>query len=321
MNNRAKSAGERQLVMPCNRSIVHYSLSLIVVYFIAAFTVVDGALVFQPFDPFLPCADGSPAGIYSNRYDAQSSNLPDQTKHVIVFEGGGACTSPEDCQAENLTEPYKFSSLFLPKEIKGDTILSEEDADENLLQNYTKWLVPYCTQDLFLGDITKGEIGGFVPSGSSVFRGAISHWKREVQKESISKEGSGGVDHLVVAGISAGAIGLLNHVGTVRDAAQEVGVGSVLYILDSPTISDRYDNANFAYAMETYVDLTMHPLCDPANFFSELYNEISDLPCCLSTHCMLRHDKRLSKFLADGEGLEGHASGNETSTSEEIFII
>ncbi|CAB9525183.1 ATP-binding protein (Partial), partial [Seminavis robusta] len=253
---------------------------------------VEAALVFQAFEPFVRCADGSPAGIFSNvhegRTNSNSQHL-DRTKHIIVFEGGGACTDPEDCLKEATNEPYKFSSTPLPETIEGTTILSEDPNEQNPFQSYVKWFVPYCTQDLFLGDLQKGMVGEFTHGGSDIFRSAISHWK-----SSVTGQHHDSVSQLVVLGISAGSIGLMNHVEDVQEAAQSVGVGKLQYILDAPSISDRWHEKNFSRTMETYVNLTEHPLCDVLNKYSRHYKPtITDLPCCLSSHCMFRHDENI----------------------------
>ena len=52
-------------------------------------------LTFKPFNDGPPCADGSPSGIYVE--EEPVVGLADSRNHVIVFNGGGACTSPEDC--------------------------------------------------------------------------------------------------------------------------------------------------------------------------------------------------------------------------------
>lgn len=279
-------------------------------------------MTFQPFEPFLPCADGSPAGVYSSNRNSNPSPRLDERKHVIVFEGGtGACTSPEHCVEGYKTEPYKFSSLFLPEEIEGHTILSEDSAVKNPLQNYSKWLVPYCTQDLFLGDIKKGEMGelDLIASGSAIVRAVLSHWQQEVQNMDVEADSlKDGVEQLVIVGVSAGAIGVLNHIQTIRETANATRVASVLYILDSSTISDQWDdNSNFT---DTYVDFSEHPLCDTTNAIAELYDEVSDLPCCLSTHCMLRHDDSLFKFrkTSGDQDIEGDRS---TMMSEEMLLF
>ncbi|CAB9525181.1 ATP-binding protein [Seminavis robusta] len=252
--------------------------------------LAEASLVFQAFEPFVPCADGSPAGIFSNVHEGHTNSQQlDQTKHIIVFEGGGACTDPEDCLEEAITEPYKFSSTLLPRTIEGTTILSEDPQEENPFQSYAKWFVPYCTQDLFLGDLQKGVVGEFTHGGSDIFRSAIAHWK-----SSVTGQHHGSVSQLVVLGISAGSIGLMNHVEDVQEAAQLVGVGKLQYILDAPSISDRWHEKNFSRTMETYVNLTEHPLCDVSNKYSRHYKPtITDLPCCLSSHCMFRHDENI----------------------------
>ncbi|CAB9502171.1 ATP-binding protein [Seminavis robusta] len=273
--------------------------------------LAEASLVFQAFEPFVPCADGSPAGIFSNVHEGHTNSQQlDQTKHIIVFEGGGACTDPEDCLEEAITEPYKFSSTLLPRTIEGATILSEDPEEQNPFQSYAKWFVPYCTQDLFLGDLQKGMVGEFTHGGSDIFRSAIAHWKR-----SVTGQHHGSVSQLVVLGISAGSIGLMNHVGDVQEAAQSVGVGKLQYIFDAPSISDRWHEKNFSRTMETYVNLTEHPLCDVSNKYSRHYKStITDLPCCLSSHCMFRHDKNIRSI--------GSPKTNKGSVmTEEVLLL
>ncbi|CAB9500561.1 ATP-binding protein [Seminavis robusta] len=289
--------------------MIQHTLFLHVTFFAFA---TEASLVFQAFEPVIPCADGSPAGIYSNvavvNSNSQTLQLIDETKHIIVFEGGGACTNPDECLEKALSEPFKFSSTTLPPIIEGTTILSEDPQVENPFQSYTKWLVPYCTQDLFLGDVRKGKVGDFIHGGSDIFRTAISHWQDRAFQQ-------GSIQQLVVIGISAGAIGVMNHVADVREAAQSVGVTTMQYILDAPSASDRWHDKNFSLAMETYVNLTEHPLCDMSNKFSQHYNpEISDLPCCVSSHCMFRHDENIRSI-----GTPKNTSG--TMMVEEVLLL
>lgn len=258
-------------------------------------------LTFRPFEPFIPCADGSPAGIYVEETNPKV-DITESRNHVMVFIGGGSCTSPSDCAEAYEIERFKFTSTLNPDKIEGHTVLSR-DPKVNDIHAHTKWLVPYCSQDLFLGDIDKGQVGGFLHAGSAIFDRALSFWEDQVLSSVPTGTGnatSSVLDTFVVVGMSAGAVAVMNKVDKIREAARNLDVKNLRLLLDSPSVMSDYELSKKDYnaAMETYVDLAEHPLCNPKNEFSLLYSssDVSALPCCLSTHCMLRHDPRLTSF-------------------------
>jgi hypothetical protein len=300
-------------------------------------------LTFTPFRNGPPCADGSPSGIYvedqQQHGDEQNQQRKQPRQHVIVFIGGGACTSPDDCREGYEMEPFKFTTRLNPISIRGDTILSQ-NASLNARASYTKWLVPYCSQDFFLGG---GSVGGstrndlnFTHAGSAIFHAAMQFWKEAVVHDvlmddtrnttfssSSSSSTNDPLDHVVVVGMSVGAIAVLNHVDSVRQAVVAVGGWRRLqFILDSPAVlSDRpYLDKDFRAFASTYVSSLEHPLCDPYHPLSRLYTRTSALPCCLSVHCMLRHDTRLSGFF---KGSSNNATGNgdDDGILEEQLLI
>lgn len=80
-----------------------------------------------------------------------------------------------------------------------------------ITSNFTRWLVPYCSQDLYLGSSTRNDSSATITgAGDAIFEGALEHWKGYVTGiDNVHK-----VDKLLVAGISAGVIGLVtNHYG------------------------------------------------------------------------------------------------------------
>ena len=249
-------------------------------------TLGDAKLIFRPFEPKIPCADGSDAGIYFE--DLSQDNAVDPTRHVIVFSGGGACTSPSDCKYNYFRNPSLFSSTVFPTSVEGDTILSSSRLENPEMYNYTKTLVPYCTQDFFLGDINKGKIGDFQHGGSAAFDAALAAWTDFVTAE--IRSGKPDLESVVFVGISAGAVGLMNKINKVYETVNRFDVTSIRFVLDSPSvISDRaYIAQDFNEMMQTYVDLKENDLCSPTNYYSLLYADgASSLPCCLSPHCML----------------------------------
>jgi hypothetical protein len=282
----------------------------------------NATLTFHPFKPFVPCADGSPAGIYAE--ENPTVEIASSQNHVIVFIGGGACTSPEDCVDGYNMEPFKFTTKLNPPQIEGDTILSR-DPKINPMHAHTKWLVPYCSQDFFLGDANKGKIGEFTHSGSTIFDGALTFWKNRVLAATKSLENSTSthpLDSVVAVGLSAGAIGVMNKMDKIREAVNEVGAQNLRIILDSSTVlSDvPYLDKDFRAAMTTYVNLSENPLCDPRHYYSRLYTAVSALPCCLSPHCMLRHDTRLFSLFQPRQNSTRLSTG-AAAAAEELLML
>lgn len=96
---------------------------------------------------------------------------------------------------------------------------------------------------------------------------------------------------------------VINHFDQIQEVAKSAGVKSLRLLLDASLYPDRIDT-DFTPLIEAAVNPEEHPLC-----FDEVANELqhetlSKLPCCLSTHCMLRHSESLTNW----------ARGNATST-------
>mmetsp|Transcript_11945 Transcript_11945/g.25866 ORF Transcript_11945/g.25866 Transcript_11945/m.25866 type:complete len:488 (+) Transcript_11945:1-1464(+) len=180
-----------------------------------------------------------------------------------------------------------LSSAFEPSAIDGATILSNDPTENPAMASFTKWNVPYCSQDFWLGNSNQSE--DLIRSGSMHVKAVLNHWLDEVlQAEAV-------VDMLVVAGTSAGTMAILNHFNSIQTTAQAAGVKSLRLIMDASLSSDRIDT-DFSRLFEQVVDPQEHPLCFK-EWTGELQHEtLSKLPCCLSTHCMLRHGEVLSKW-------------------------
>lgn len=228
-----------------------------------------------------PCGDGTPSGVYSS-----PERSVEGLDHVIVFQGGGACFSDEDCLNKMKQTPNKFSSKNYPARIKGATILSE-DAAENVdnLEKAAKWFVPYCTQDGYLGaGIYDGD--GLDRTGSLQVKQVIRHWASTVNKPR----------RLVVVGISIGAMGVLNHFDELQNTAIEAGVEEVQIILDSGILSSQDLGLSLKAGKSSYIrsisSNVTHPLC----YEKDIYTSLDDdglIPCCLSLTCMLAHKHNL----------------------------
>lgn len=155
------------------------------------------------------------------------------------------------------------------------------------MASFTKWIVPYCSQDLYLGD--SRESSGFLRSGSVHVKTFLNHWLSEVVKSGVD------IDTLVIAGVSAGTMAILNHFDEIQNTANLAGVKSLRLIMDSSLYSDNLDT-DFTAFFEDMVNPLDHPLCFQEASDYLQHKTLSRMPCCLSTHCMLRHSESLNKF-------------------------
>eukprot|EP00985_Skeletonema_marinoi_P012976 scaffold6379_cov250-Skeletonema_marinoi.AAC.1 len=287
----------------------------------------DVPLTFYPLNEV--CADGSPAGYYTDYFDrtstANKGNIDDDhQKHTVVFREGGGCFSVESCQSRK-NIPILFGTSELPGQISGTTILSS-NATENptgFADNY-RWIVPYCTQDLWLGDGSIDESGLF-RSGSEIVHSFWDEWERTVTADA---------DQLVVVGISAGTMAVLNHFDRILQVASSSNTSSssnstnnsstsatqLRIILDSPDFGEEVGSQagqTIQTFADAHIDPKIHPLCHRNVTNSSAFNAgaidldlISDLPCCASVHCLMRNEPTLSSW-ARGDLITGSISNDQ----------
>lgn len=226
------------------------------------------------------CADGSPSAMYSN----QAALDRDPRRHVFFVMGGGACLSDEDCQDVMHDEPYKLSSDSWPTSVRGQTILSSNAELNPIAHNYTHWILPYCSQDAFLG-AGSTDTNGLVRAGSVHLTQALEYWLEQIALPP---------EEVIFVGTSAGALGVLNHLETILAAGRSAGASKTRIILDSPPLSIEDEEATPSTLSEyvvSHVNSTVHPMC--------LQVDEGGRPCCLSTHCMLRHDPFITKWSSE----------------------
>ena len=237
-------------------------------------------------DPIVLCGDGSPAGFYTNAY---TSKKVKNKHHIINFMGGAACATSESCAALYENHPYSLSSLFEPSRIEGHTFLSDDPIENTAMALYTKWNVQYCSQDSWLGDSRMS--GNFFRSGSVHVKAFLNYWLNEVIKAEVQ------IDVLVITGVSAGTMAVLNHINMIQSVTEAAGVKSLRIILDSSLYNDELD-LEFTSLIEEIVNPDDHPLCFKESSNSFQHEMLSKLPCCLSTHCMIRHSDSLRHFVS-----------------------
>ena len=160
------------------------------------------ARVWQWVDfPESRCADGSPTGIGINLN-------PGATRAYVYLQGGGACWTHETCFGVPIAFNLdgfgvdEFDGLFTDAQL--DQALFDRDDPENPLADAHHVFVPYCTGDAFLGN------------RRTTLTGPLGIWQEEIHFNGAANIQTflrrlgptfEGVDHIVVAGSSAGGFG------------------------------------------------------------------------------------------------------------------
>jgi len=149
--------------------------------------------------------DGTPAGFYFD----PATNESDSSKWVLWLEGGGECTTAEECSGKPLglrsttnastdIDPYHFASAD-PAESPGTF-------------SWNRVFLKYCSQDLWSGtrQQASNETFGLYFSGHIIVQEVVSYLKATANLSFAS--------HVVVGGDSAGGIGTWLNVGWVHAA-------------------------------------------------------------------------------------------------------
>ena len=274
------------------------------------------------------CNDFTKAGYYIRNYSS--------THWVIFFESGGACYSAETCNRRYLrrevrlaygggliTDDFNVSRAYEENrnskevisplmtsvsslnngtldEIEGRDLLSTDCETNPYFCNHSHVLVPYCSSDLWLGNDTRYNSThkfNFDPSATNLqftFRGFVIF--QSVFKELLTENFNGSV---MLAGSSAGGVGVINHVKWVK---QYLSRAKIRVFIDSSWFVNFHDNiyqgfTNFVniskdsravdFNITEYVadqntsllSLVVHH--EPCNSL-----ELGTL-CCISAHCLI----------------------------------
>jgi len=243
------------------------------------------------------------------------------TREIRERYGGGVITQEFDkikawnenrSDRRNTVSPLMTSIKNLTEDeyniIEGTDILSTDSTANPDLYHYNHILVPYCSSDLWLGDDdrfgnntyfefdpTNNETTQFIYKGFIIFRSVI--------REALPNNTVGTV---LLAGSSAGGIGVLNHAKWVKeylpDASIRVFTDSSWFVnfheniynvfTDYMNISKDSRKANFnisKYVLEQekadgenmtslLSQILHHQACNSVEFGT---------PCCISAHCLV----------------------------------
>ncbi|XP_062523405.1 uncharacterized protein LOC134198090 isoform X2 [Corticium candelabrum] len=228
------------------------------------------------------CNDRSPGLYYISR---TSTN-----KWIIFLESGSGCGSIEECNERYMEQKELMTSSEYPETVKGTDVF---DADPRLNPDYWDYnfvLIPYCTSDLWIGNSTWNEeeiakaLAGLNFSATAVenqfaFRGS-SLFRAVVEELEESSAGLSTAAEVVLAGSSAGGLGVLNQAGWLYERLP--ASASMSAILDSSWFinfdSTLVESFNFTF-LEKYTNYLTHEPCRD--------NDTLGFPCCVSASCML----------------------------------
>lgn len=246
------------------------------------------------------CNDFTQAGYYI------PSTVPrSKEEWIIFFEGGGGCSSLEDCNARwkngatavaqdgRRINPL-MSSAGYPHTVQGMGLLSIDPDENPLFHNYTHVLVPYCSQDAFLAnrsnpgrsDFSEGfdsstpDADNFVYKGREIFYSVI--------KDLLLRREMMYAKTIVLAGSSAGGIGILNHLEWVQQKLNETFPGlppELRVIIDSAW----FITFNGRHAVQWTENIpALFDLPEPACHDLSL-----GFSCCTSPACLFTHQEYL----------------------------
>ncbi|KAM9208299.1 palmitoleoyl-protein carboxylesterase NOTUM isoform 1-T1 [Dugong dugon] len=157
------------------------------------------------------CNDGSPAGYYLK--ESKGSR-----RWLLFLEGGWYCFNRENCDSRYATMRRLMSSKDWPRTRKGTGILSSQPEENPHWWNANMVFIPYCSSDVWSGASSKSEKDEYAFMGALIIR--------EVVRELLGK-GLSGAKVLLLAGSSAGGIGVLLNVDRVAEQLEELGYPAI----------------------------------------------------------------------------------------------
>lgn len=155
-------------------------------------------------DPDARCNDGSPAGYYFRRSHGSK-------RWLVYLEGGGFCSSLSSCQERmRNTSMLMSSKAWSPTKI-GIGILSTDPQENPSWWNATHVYVPYCSSDAWSGNASRGE---FSFLGTRILDKVF---------DDLLLRGLYNAKHLLIAGSSAGGIGVILNLDRIAKRIQASG--------------------------------------------------------------------------------------------------
>ncbi|XP_065183697.1 carboxylesterase notum2-like [Sycon ciliatum] len=178
-------------------------------------------------DSKVVCNDGTPAGYY-HRLETNGGRMTSD-KWVIFLDGGQYCAADASCAHRYSTVAGKMSMSSqnwpLEKDFDGFGLLSSQVSSNPHLANANKIYVPYCSSDVWSGDMSADDVNAtgtlgsgtlsvsnLVFMGSKIIRAVIADL---VQRQSLAQ-----ASYVALAGHSAGGLGVGLHLDYLRNKLQ-----------------------------------------------------------------------------------------------------
>ena len=177
-----------------------------------------------------------------------------------------------------------------PSKLDGKDLLSNDSSLNPLFHNYTRVMIPYCSQDAFLANSSLPEgVELADPNNISfVFRGRVI--LQSVIEELLLDHDLATSKHVVFAGSSAGGVGVVNNLEWIRSRLNATGQAPELsLIIDSSWFIPfrGYHKINFSQEIVRVYDID-YPACR---------DDSLGFPCCTSLACLLTKDEYFSRPL------------------------
>ena len=186
-----------------------------------------------------------------------------------------------------------MSSVNFPQEINGSDILSSDPSENQLFHNYSHVVVPYCSSDAWLANRSNPmrssieEFSESIDADNFVYKGRVIF--QAVFEELLGFWDLADAREVVLAGSSAGGIGILNNIGWVEERLRNVNTQnlSILAIIDSAWFIpfNGYHAVSWSEGVATTLNINQPACLDHSLGF----------PCCTSPACLftkgyLSHD-------------------------------
>ena len=301
-----RAGGQRQQKMK--------SLSSFILLFCCLFFSSEAELTWRNIsNPRAVCNDFSRAGYFIRRQAGSS-------KWVIFLESGGLCYSAESCNSrfvrpdiigegmslrqawessglseEKRISPFmtSMSTIGSTKGVHGRDLLDMDSSRNPSFYNYNHVLIPYCSSDAWLANDSRPYVNNisnqshflkdfYEPDSKElqfVFRGSVIF--RSVIEELIANESLEVSTDVVLAGSSAGGLGVINHASWVEEM---LNMTRLSIITDSSWFINFRGNIFNRFAASTSGSEDMLSLISSV---PQCSNNDSTSPCCIRLHCML----------------------------------
>eukprot|EP00118_Oscarella_pearsei_P004171 m.17345 g.17345 ORF g.17345 m.17345 type:complete len:1779 (+) comp27452_c0_seq1:72-5408(+) len=240
------------------------------------------------------CNDFTPAVYYVSKAKVGGEL---SRKWIVFLESGSGCASVSDCNKRYYEKRELMSSANFTTDkfeiINGTDLFDARPQSNPDYYNYNFVLIPYCSSDLWLGQSnwSREEIGRnfldtfnvsdgrnhFAFRGLFIFRTIIQELKANDGFTACKTQ------DVVLAGSSAGGLGVLNHADWLKEQLTGVNCPQAKFsaILDSSWFinfdNNIVTNFNFSF-LERETNYDRHAPCQDRSV---------GYPCCVSARCML----------------------------------